>query len=216
MQPHVYPSPFSPSSCPPKGKPFRKTEPVFIPPYLSFSLPDDARVAWLIPIRSTLPWENSTSGIFLDASHIVPIPSSPFLNDQISWTQGSILKFWEFLLCLRRVGKLGPLGISFNCSSPSRLSSPASTNVDHHPDLLFLNNVTTTDTLPQETRCTLSMVDYIKVNHDASCRLHVRSALDAWSYETRDTDDGSVKNIRLLKGSRLVLVDARSRGIQIS
>ena len=170
-------------------------------------------MAWLIPIRSTLPWENSTSGIFLDASHIVPIPSSPFVNDQISWTQGSILKFWEFLLCLRKVGKLGPLGISFNCSSPTRLSSPASTDVDHqiHPDLLF--NVTTTDTLPQETRSGLSMVDYIKVNHDASCRLHVRSALDAWSY---DTDDGSVKNIRLLKGSRLVLVDARSRGIQIS
>lgn len=74
----------------------------------------------------------------------------------------------------------------------------------------------TTDTLPypQESR-SLSMVDYIKVNHDAPCRLYVRSALDAWSYEVRDTD-GCVKKIRLLKGARLVLVDACSRGIQIS
>ena len=35
----------------PKGRPFQKTEPVFIAPYLTFSLPDDARVAWLVPIR---------------------------------------------------------------------------------------------------------------------------------------------------------------------
>lgn len=90
--------------------------------------------------------------------------------------------------------------------------------MDHqtHPDLLFLN-ATTTEALsyPQEMRCNLSVVDYVKVNHDAFCRLHVRNALDAWSYEVRDMD-GSVKKIRLLKGARLVLVDARSRGIQIS
>ena len=59
------------------------------------------------------------------------------------------------------------------------------------------------------------MVDYIKINHDVPCRLYVRNALDAWSYEARDTD-GFVKKIRLLKGARLVLVDARSQGIQIS
>jgi hypothetical protein len=84
------------------------------------------------------------------------------------------------------------------------------------PDLLFLN-VTDTMPYPQETcsNLNLSMVDYIKVNHDAPCRLYVRSALDAWSYEVRDTD-GCDKKIRLLKGARLVLVDACSRGIQIS
>jgi len=43
----------------------------------------------------------------------------------------------------------------------------------------------------------------------------VRNALDVWSYEVGDTD-GCVKKIRLLKGARLVLVDACSRGIQIS
>ena len=88
------------------------------------------------------------------------------------------------------------------------------------PDLLFLNvtNATTDTTpYPQETRSNsnLSMVDYIKINHDAPCRLYVRSALDAWSYEVSDAD-GCVKKIRLLKGARLVLVDACSRGIQIS
>jgi hypothetical protein len=125
--------------------------------------------------------------------------------DQISWTQGSILKFWDFLVRLRQVGNLGPLGISFNCSLQSR-TSPATTNF-------------TTDTMPypQESCSNLnsSMVDYVKVNHDAPCRLYVRNALDAWSCEVRDTD-GFVKKIRLLKGARLVLVDARSRGIQIS
>ena len=177
-------------------------------------------MAWLIPVRGTLPWENCTSGAFLDASRTIPTPSSPIVDDQISWTQGSILKFWDFLLRLREVGKLGPLGISFNCSLQSRIS-PVTTDVDQQvhidPDLLFLN--VTNDTIPylQETcsNLNLSMVDYIKVNHDAPCRLYVRSALDAWSYEVKDTD-GSIKKIRLLKGARLVLVDACSRGIQIS
>ena len=162
-------------------------------------------MAWLIPIRGNLPWGNCTSGSFLDASSTIPIPSSPIVLDQISWTQGSILKFWDFLLRLRQVGKLGPLGISFNVSLQSRIS-PVTTNI-------------TFDTMPypQEafSNLNLSMVDFIKVNHDAPCRLYVRNALDAWSYEVRDTN-GCVKKIRLLKGARLVLVDACSRGIQIS
>ena len=176
-------------------------------------------MAWLIPVRGTLPWDNCTSGAFLDASCTIPIPSSPIVNNQISWTQGSVLKFWDFLLRLREAGKLGPLGISFNCSLQSRLS-PVTTNVDQQvhidPDLLFLN-VTDTIPYPQETcsNLNLSVVDYIKVNHDVPCRLYVRNALDAWSYEVKDMD-GCVKKIRLLKGARLVLVDACSRGIQIS
>ena len=164
-------------------------------------------MAWLIPIRGTLPWHNCTSGAFLDpASHVIPTPSSPIIDDQISWTQGSILQFWDFLYRLRQVGRLGPLGIAFNCCSSQ---SRATTDITDQ-------QMPTTDTLPypQESR-SLSMVDYIKVNHDAPCRLYVRSALDAWSYEVRDTD-GCVKKIRLLKGARLVLVDACSRGIQIS
>ena len=70
---------------------------------------------------------------------------------------------------------------------------------------------------PQETYSNFNSttVDYIKINHDAPCRLYVRNALDAWSYEFEGTN-GCVKKIRLLKGARLVLVDACSRGIQIS
>ena len=56
------------------------------------------------------------------------------------------------------------------------------------------------------------MVDYIKVYYDAYCRLYVQSALDAWSYDTDDCDN----KVRVLKGARLVLVDACSRAIQIS
>jgi hypothetical protein len=185
---------------------------------LTFSLPDDARVAWLIPIRGTLPWEYCTSGAFLHASCTIPT----ILDDQISWTQGSIVKFWDFLLRLREVGKLGPLGISFNCSLQSRIS-PVTTNVVVDQQVHIDLNVTTTPTIdtvpyPQETcsNLNLSMVDYIKVSHDVPCRLYVRSALDAWSYEVRDTDGRCVKKIRLLKSARLVLVDACSRGIQIS
>ena len=209
----MHPSPFCSSPSPPKGRPFQKTEPVFIAPYLTFSLPDDARVAWLVPIRGTLPWEHCTSAVFLDASHIIPIPSSS-IADQVSWTQGSLLKFWNFLLRLREVGKLGSLGISFTCSLQSG-TSPATTEVDDHhihPDRLFLNVTSDTLSYPPEIWCNLSMLDYIKVYHDAHCRLYVRSALDAWSY---DTDDGDNK-VRVLKGARLVLVDACPRAIQIS
>jgi len=148
-------------------------------------------VAWLIPIRGTLPWENCTSGAFLDASHIIPTPSSPVVDDQVSWTQGSIIKFWDFLLRLREVGKLGPLGISFSCLSQSRVSPATTILTDHqiHPDLMFLKVSPDTLSYPPGH---LSMVDYIKVYHDACCRIHVRNALDAWSYEVRDTD-GCVK-----------------------
>ena len=179
-------------------------------------------MAWLIPVRGTLPWEHCTSGALLDDSNFIPTPSSPIIDDQISWTQDSILKFWDFLLRLRQVGKLGPLAISFNCAPQSRIS-PVTTNMDEpirlNPNITTTTTTTLTDTLPypQEPRSNLnlSMVDYIKVNHDGPCRLYVRSALDAWSYEVTDTD-GCIKKIRLLKGARLVLVDACSRGIQIS
>jgi len=43
----------------------------------------------LIPIRGTLPWENCTSGAFLNASCITPTPSSRIVDDQISWTEDS-------------------------------------------------------------------------------------------------------------------------------
>ena len=94
FEPHVHPSPFCSSPSPPKGRPFQKTEPIFIAPYLTFSLLDDARVACLVPIRGTLPWEHCTSAVFLDTSHIIPIPSS--IADQVFWTQGSLLKLWSF------------------------------------------------------------------------------------------------------------------------
>ena len=110
----VHPLPFCSSPSPPKGRPFQKTELVFIAPYLMFSLPDDVRVAWLVPIHGTLPWEHCTLAVFLDASHIIPIPSSSIAN-QVSWTQGSLLKFWNFLLRLPELGKLGSLGIYFTC-----------------------------------------------------------------------------------------------------
>ena len=51
-----------------------------------------------------------------------------------------------------------------------------------------------------------------KVYHDAHRRLYVRSALDAWPYDTDDCDN----KVRVLKGARFVLVDASSRAIQIS
>ncbi|KAF8153183.1 hypothetical protein B0H34DRAFT_800418 [Crassisporium funariophilum] len=212
-RPHIHPSPFLPAARPLKGRPFKKTEPTYIAPYTTFSLPDDALVAWLIPVRGTLPWQNTTSGGFLETSNTIPRPPQPGIDDQISWTHTSLLKFWDFLLDLRKAGSLGALGVSFHGTENHKPSTTA-TNHDYPvtPDRF---NTAETAIYQQAIPISISMVDYIKIYHEASRRLYVRSALDAWAFEATCPNDKQSK-IRLFKGARLVLLDASSKGIHIS
>lgn len=58
----------------------------------------------------------------------------------------------------------------------------------------------------------LSVLDHIKVYHDAPSAMHVRNALDVWAYIV----PGQEHKIRVLKHARLVLVDERAKGVLIS
>jgi hypothetical protein len=65
-----------------------------------------------------------------------------------------------------------------------------------------------TPTDSNDSRPTLSKVDYIKVYLDAPRSFYVRSALDAWSYQLPcNSADGRPQKIRVLKSARLLLLD---------
>jgi hypothetical protein len=55
----------------------------------------------------------------------------------------------------------------------------------------------------------ISSVDHIKIYHEWSRSLQIRSILHAWPFES-----GGHK-IRLLVGAKLVLLDQKSRGVMI-
>lgn len=199
-QPHIHPSPFIASDTPLKIKPFKKAEPIFIAPYTVLPT-SDIQLGWLIPVRGAFNWENCTSAELLDSSGDLPCPASSGAVDCISWTEDSLLKFWDFLLSLRKIGSLGPLGVSFHVARTKEPSSLTSS--------LSISRGTAESTLYSSK---LNFSDYIKVYHDAPKTLYIRYALDIWQYQG-SSDDGHLQKIRLLKGARFVLLDEASQGI---
>ena len=181
-----------------KGRPFLKSAPTFIAPYMAFSHSDENRVAWLIPVRGVLPWDGCTSGNLLDSSTGMSPPSEA---NEVLWTRASLLRFWEYLLELRSSGSQGALGISFQVSKQANPASDVTSEIDQ--------SLATTLT----ARIAISSVDYIKVYHDARASLYLRNAIDAWSFQV--VDDGGTQKWRMLKGAKLVLVDESSQGILV-
>lgn len=168
----------------------------------------------------------------------VVIPNGPSESvKEITWTQGSLTQFWEFLRELREVGAVGELGLSFHAAP-----RPSSTSTSNDILLLTTNNdqdqsasssshpardSITNLAVPSMVRKPNSLwaVDHVKVHHDARYSKRVRNALCAWRYEyavdpsevERTTSEGGtgkrLAKIRVLNGARLVLLDERNRGI---
>ncbi|KAJ3561684.1 hypothetical protein NP233_g10044 [Leucocoprinus birnbaumii] len=184
---------------------FKKSEPIPISPYaLPFNDFDEYdRVGWIIPVRGKLPWPEATSAVLLDSIQALPSNPRKSQTKELEWTAAAITKFWEFLLQLRNARNLGPLGISFHAvPSPSvdgsvRVSRTAGTDTIH------------TARSSQLLSFSISSVDHIKIYHDWSQYSQLRNILDAWAFEPQS------HKIRLLLGAKLVLMDARSRGILI-
>ncbi|KIM41258.1 hypothetical protein M413DRAFT_27645 [Hebeloma cylindrosporum] len=214
-QPHLHPSPFIPSQRSLKGKVYNKAEPIYIPPYSGFSIPDDARVAWLIPIRGKFPWDGCTSSHLLDSAEPAPLPCESGSKGEIFWTRDSVARYWDFLLELRKVGTLGPLGVSFHASKSLKSSSTVASNITRPSASYPMAADILTDS--SDLRNTLSRVDYIKVYLDAPRTFYVRSALDAWSYQLPSKSaDGHSQKIRVLKGARLLLLDDGFQPVLVS
>jgi hypothetical protein len=189
--------------------PFRKTVPQPINPYSQATVREYlrmpfARSAWIVPVRGVLPWQGCSSAITLasspseNPSFLVP-PQPEAENREIIWTHASLIDFWGFLLAVREANTLGPLALSFHAS------------VSNNPRPLLLLEV-----------------DHIKIYHDAVCAMLIRSVLDAWAYPTaqvnrdRNADNAAPDNrtrtnkVRVLKGTKLVLLDERSNGVLVS
>ncbi len=151
---------------------YKKSKPIIIPPY---KLPLDKltewdRCAWLIPIRGKLPWSESTSGVLLGSTQLLPIPPGPGANE-ITWTKKAVSQFWSFLK-IREAGTLGPLGLSLHPATP-------------HLDPDKLSKYTETNaSFASMSSVSLSAVDYFKIYHDWPRTLHVRTIIDAWYFET--------------------------------
>ena len=161
-----------------------------------------AQSVWIVPVRGVLPWRECSSAVVLSSSPSEgsdPLP--PFSdNHEIAWTHPSLLGFWSFLLAVRDANTLGPLALSFHTAS-----SP-------DPDCVVANG---------SSPSSLLEVDHVKIYHDSACAMLIRNVLDAWAYPTGHPNDmGSdvepgPRKIRVLKGTKLVLLDDRSKAIVI-
>jgi hypothetical protein len=208
----MLPSPFLPSEPPLVHAKFCSAEPRFVSPYSSLSLPDDARVAWLIPIRGVLPWDDCSSATLLeDDSDYLSIPFDGY-NTQILWTSELLLKFWDFLRDLRTSGTAGSLGISFNASQDSQRARAMLANHKPPPFSTPLPTLSSKSVPgPAGPRTTLLASDHIKVYHDLRRRLHLRQLLDEW----HSVRTGHLQQVAVLKHARLVLLDEVSQAILV-
>jgi hypothetical protein len=168
-----------------------------------------ARCAWIIPIRGTLPWPctsaallDDLSTVSLDESHTLTSSSSnpraqvPSLtsgsNNTLFWTASALRDFWEYLRRMRDKKQLGPLSISF-CLRENK---------------------------KKLTEGDLVNIDCFKLYADAGLAMHVRQALHIWIFSLTTSAPMSnyrsdERKIRLLKGSRLMLVDELNKAVLV-
>ncbi|KAJ6588536.1 hypothetical protein B0H19DRAFT_1099889 [Mycena capillaripes] len=218
-QPHVLPSMTPTSTKKSSVTPYAKTKPIPIPPH-TLPFPDPlpyTRRSWVIPVRGSLPWCHATAAVVLLESSDAPEPPDPNTHGQIAWTVAALGSFWSFLTLIRDKGIVGPLGLSFhvsqNVSSDSQPTYPELSGMGAQPLTPDIGTAASIVSSSRQVVLPLNLIDHIKVYHDATISMQLRNLLDAWAFEYGES--GTPK-IRLLKGSRLVLLDERMKGILVS
>ncbi|KAJ7220431.1 hypothetical protein B0H12DRAFT_1152206 [Mycena haematopus] len=217
-QPHVLPSPTSVSTKKSSVAPYSKSKPIPIPPH-SLPLPDPlpyTRRSWVIPVRGSLPWRHATAAVMLSDSNDPPEPPDPNTHEEIAWTVAALGSFWSFLLLLRDKGTVGPLGLSFHVSQDvASGSQPTYTELSGMGAQPLTPDIRAAPSTVYSFRpvvLPVSFVDHIKIYHDAACSMQLRNLLDAWAFEL---GEGRVHKVRIFKGSRLVLLDERAKGVLV-
>ncbi|KAH9974295.1 hypothetical protein BGW80DRAFT_1303237 [Lactifluus volemus] len=194
-----------------------------------------SRVAWLIPVRGYPPWDG-VSGASVTLGHL-PAPGAghPPSHD-IVWTHSSLRQFWTFLRTFSETpdssAATGPLSLSFH-TAPRWAPIGSQQGTVTPATLAYLPANRETEITPSDrsghslspiriartptTR--LTDIDSIKVYCDAPQAMLVRRALSHWAYEESGhakPPSLSVETTRVLKFSKLVLLNERGEGMLIS
>lgn len=189
-----------------------------------------ARCAWVVPVRGLLPWEGCSAGLVINSEE---------KELEVTWTHDSLNAFWAFLVALKNAGTLGSIALSFHPAPTMNIVQRESLdesvgakgshefNSDSGSNAIS-NSGSGRDAGAEICRAPLSAVDHIKVYHDVGHAMFVRNVLDAWAFKRTgggeegktDTVGGEsmsvARKVRVLKGAKLVLVDATSKGVLIS
>ncbi|KAI0357003.1 hypothetical protein OH77DRAFT_188642 [Trametes cingulata] len=229
--PHVHPAIMPPDEPWPAftRSDFFNSTPSPIPPHTELSAEECisdpfARLAWIVPVRGTLPWEGATTASlnveFLDSAspddqEVVPQPpcrTSP--SPSILWTGHAIRTFWGFLQQLRNAGNLGPLSLAYcnppmpDDASPARQYSYVGSHKRDTSSLTPWGETSLSENCDSESPSpSLHRCVYIKVYHDARYTKVLRNILNAWAYKAGE------QKFRLLKGATLALLDECGKGL---
>lgn len=114
-------------------------------------------------------------------------------TEPIVWTPTGLKNFWKFLIDIHGWQNFGPVSLSLHIATGSSEAC-----ADNYGGVLDQ--------------------DHIKIRHDASIALTIRTMLDVWKYAV--DGDGAInqaqpRKVRPLRGARLVLVNDRSEGLMV-
>ncbi|KAJ3767915.1 hypothetical protein FB446DRAFT_848783 [Lentinula raphanica] len=200
---------------------YDRATPIYLPPHTASSFlssPNDntfGRRAWIIPARGTLPpnWNEAgaSSAVVLDDTKHAESSSHSLLDQTttgqtIKWSHYALTEFWKFLNTLRDLNNLGSLGISFHPACPRRgekkeerekVSWEASEMLPglHTSDICSSRPANTSSRMGQTSSgsntSSLRDCDYFKVYHDSNVSMHLRRALDLFTFRLDSNDKDS-------------------------
>ncbi|KAH7879408.1 hypothetical protein F5879DRAFT_126827 [Lentinula edodes] len=209
-QPHIQ---LSNSFIPPRFdaiQAYDRTQTIFLPPYtgpLPSTNDDFSRRAWIIPARGYLPsaWSESgaSSAVVLDPEEPGSSLEMTTTGSTIKWSHFALKEFWKYLNTLRDLKKLGSLGISFQPAQSAslrlrrekeNLSSLGSPDAHQLQGLHVAESLSQSlqSSTPSGASSSLRDCDYFKVYHDAKISMHLRRALDLFTFRLGANEEQSV------------------------
>ncbi|KAF8829869.1 hypothetical protein HHX47_DHR2000065 [Lentinula edodes] len=168
---------------------------------------DFSRRAWIIPARGYLPsaWSESgaSSAVVLDPEEPGSSLEMTTTGSTIKWSHFALKEFWKYLNTLRDLKKLGSLGISFQPAQSAslrlrrekeNLSSLGSPDAHQLQGLHVAESLSQSlqSSTPSGASSSLRDCDYFKVYHDAKISMHLRRALDLFTFRLGANEEQSV------------------------
>ena len=190
------------------------------------------RVAWLIPVRGSLPWDGASAAVILEETQVASRSPSPCLHVPavqpctITWAPDSLQHLWTFLGSVQQAKRLGPLSLSIHAASAETFSTKDSiseplweSNRPYYHHHSSKHSAGSSDEFTADI-CSVQLerIDYIKVFHDVAYSFSLRNILDAYRYEPANAEvpgrsGANDRKIRILKGAHLVFMDDHFKAV---